>query len=155
MKNLVAYFSASGVTKSVAQKLNEVVEGKLYEIIPETMYTEEDLNWMDKNSRSSIEMRDKSSRVNIKEKLDSISEYENIYIGFPVWWYTCPHIINTFLESFDFSNKNVRLFCTSGSTNGGTVYKSLKDEYPYIKECKRFSSNVDIAEIKEWVQNGN
>ena len=155
MKSLVAYFSASGVTKKVAIKLNEVLGGDIFEIEPMEPYTDEDLNWMNSKSRSSIEMKDKSSRVEMKNKLDSISEYENIYIGFPIWWYTCPHIINTFLESFDFNNKNVRMFCTSGSTKGEVVYKSLKDDYPYIKECKRFSSNVDNKELKEWVENGN
>lgn len=155
MKNLVAYFSASGVTKGVAEKLNEAVEGDLFEIVPEELYTDEDLDWTNNDSRSSKEMKDKTSRVEIKNKLESISEYENIYIGFPVWWYTCPHIINTFLESYDFSNKNVRLFCTSGGSSGDVVFKSLKNEYPYIKECKRFSSNISDEELKKWVEYGN
>ena len=155
MKSLVAYFSASGVTKNVAKKINEVVSGDLFEIAPTKPYLKKDLNWLNPLSRSSKEMRNKSSRVEIKDKLENYNEYENIYIGFPVWWYTCPRIINSFLEIYDFSNKNVKMFCTSGSSKGDVVYKSLKDKYPYIKECKRFDSNVSVEEIKEWIENGN
>ena len=151
MKSLVAYFSASGTTKEVASKLKEACNGDIFEIEPVEKYTDKDLNWMNNRSRSSIEMRNKKSRVEMKEKLPSIDEYDTIYIGFPVWWYTCPHIINTFMEMYDFSNKTVRLFCTSGSTKGETVYKSLIKDYPFIKDCERFSGNVSIEELKEWL----
>ena len=127
----------------------------LYEIEPIEKYTDEDLNWMNQNSRSSVEMKDKTSRPEIKDIISSINEYDNIYIGFPVWWYTCPHIVNTFLESFDFNGKNVRLFCTSGSSKADVVYNSLKDKYPFIKDCTRFTSSTSESELEEWVNNGN
>ena len=106
-KSLVAYFSASGVTKGVAVKLAKVINGDLYEIKPEQPYTSDDLNWMNKNSRSSIEMKDKSSRPALSGRIDNMEDYDIVYIGFPIWWYVAPTIINTFLESYDFSGKKV------------------------------------------------
>lgn len=150
--NLIVYFSASGVTKKVSEKLNEVIKGDLFELVPYELYSDKDLNWMNPKSRSSVEMRDKTSRVEFKDKMEDISKYDNIYVGFPVWWYTCPHIVNTFLESYNFDNKNVRVFFTSGSTKEKTIEKSLDKMYPFIKDYKRFQSNVTNEEIKEWLK---
>ena len=110
-KKLVAYFSASGVTADIAKKLAEAANADLYEIRPETPYTAADLDWRDKNSRSTLEMQDKSSRPAIADKNADIANYDVIFVGFPVWWYIAPTIINTFLESYDFSGKNDRALC--------------------------------------------
>ena len=125
MKTLVAYFSASGVTKRTAQKLSSKLNCDTYEIKPVVPYTDADLNWMDKNSRSSVEMKDKSSRPEIvKDGLD-VSGYDRILLGYPVWWYTAPTIINTFLESYDFSGKNIVLWATSGGSGLGKAKNDL------------------------------
>ena len=119
MKTLIAYFSASGVTKSVAEELASKIGADTYEIKPVKPYTDEDLNWMDKNSRSSIEMKDKLSRPEIiKDGLD-VSGYDRILLGYPVWWYTAPTIINTFLETYDFSGKKIIIWATSGGSGLG------------------------------------
>ena len=123
---LVAYFSATGTTKNMAKKVATEVGGDLFEIAPETLYTATDLNWMDKKSRSSVEMSDKSFRPKMNgEKID-ISKYDEIYIGFPIWWYVAPTIINTFLESDDFSGKKIKLFATSGGSGFGKTAKELQ-----------------------------
>ena len=125
-KILVAYFSASGVTKKIAEMLAKEANADLYEIKPAIPYTKEDLNWMDKKSRSSIEMGDKSFRPAIvKDKLD-LSRYDQILLGFPIWWYVAPTIINTFLENYDFSGKRIVLFATSGGSGFGNTIKELK-----------------------------
>ena len=124
MKELVAYFSASGVTKKVANDLAKAKGADLFEIEPTTLYTKDDLNWHDKNSRSSVEMNNKSIRPEIVKKELDMSLYSTIYIGFPIWWYTAPTIVNTFLESYDFKNKKIVLFATSG---GSRFCNSLKD----------------------------
>ncbi len=150
MKNLIVYFSASGVTRRVAESLKEKINADIFEIKPIKEYTSEDLDWTNDNSRSSIEMKDKTSRPEIKEKLDSISEYDTIYIGFPIWWYVCPHIINTFIESYDFTNKTVRVFCTSGSSGVDHVLDDLRKTYPNInfKDGKRIGR---IEDIDTWI----
>ena len=124
MKVLVAYFSASGVTKGVAQQLAEVAGADLHEIKPEQPYTDADLDWRDKESRSSVEMKDKNSRPAITDKLENMADYDVIFVGFPIWWYTCPTIINTFMETYDFKGKTVVPFATSG---GSTIEKSCED----------------------------
>lgn len=125
MKTLVAYFSASGVTKGVAQKLASKLNCDIYEIKPAVPYTDADLNWMDKNSRSSVEMKDKSSRPEIiKDGLD-VSGYDRILLGYPVWWYTAPTIINTFLETYDFSGKKIVIWATSGGSGLGSAKNDL------------------------------
>ena len=124
MKVLVAYFSASGVTKGVAQQLAEVAGADLHEIKPEQPYTDADLDWRDKESRSSIEMKDKNSRPAITDKLENMADYDVVFVGFPIWWYTCPTIINTFMEAYDFKGKTVVPFATSG---GSTIEKSCED----------------------------
>lgn len=125
MKTLVAYFSASGVTKGVAEKMAEKIGADIYEIKPVKPYTDADLNWMNKNSRSSLEMKDKSSRPEIiKDGLD-VSGYDRILLGYPVWWYTAPTIINTFLETYDFSGKKIIIWATSGGSGLGKAKNDL------------------------------
>ena len=153
-KSLVVYFSCTGITKMVAEKLASVVKGDLYEIEPEQPYTEEDLDWRNKNSRSSIEMRDLSSRPAIKGKVKNMEDYKVIYLGFPIWWYVAPTIINTFLESYEFSGKTIIPFCTSGSSGVGKTDEAL--HFSCSKETdwrptERFSSSVLQEELEKWV----
>lgn len=131
-KTLVAFFSASGVTKYVAQELAGVANADLHEIKPEKIYTSVDLDWHDKNSHSSVEMADKNSRPAITDKLANMSDYQTIYVGFPIWWYTAPTIINTFFESYDFKGKTVYLFATSGGSSIDKAVRDLKAAYPDI-----------------------
>ena len=152
-KVLVAYFSASGVTRKAAEKLATATGGDLFEIEPEVPYTSADLNWMDKKSRSSIEMSDKSSRPAIVKKSLDLSEYDSIFVGFPIWWYVAPTIINTFLESYDFSGKKIILFATSGGSGFGNTVKELQASAPgaQIVEGKILNgaSEKDLQELIE------
>lgn len=157
-KNLVAYFSASGITKSVAEKLAKVVNGDLYEITPEKLYTDADLDWMNKNSRSSVEMKDKTSRPAITGKIENMENYNVVFVGFPIWWYVAPTIINTFLESYDFSGKIVIPFATSGGSEMGNTLSELKiscSNETKWKDGKRFSAYVSEQELKKWVESLN
>lgn len=138
VKRLVVYFSASGTTKKVAEKLAVVANADIYEIRPMVPYTKEDLNWMDKKSRSSIEMNDKSIRPEIVKDNLNISSYDTILLGFPIWWYVAPTIINTFLESYNFSGKRIILFATSGGSGFGNT----------VKELKSSAANAEIIEGK-------
>ena len=151
-KSLVTYFSASGVTKKVAEKLAEAAGADLFEIKPEVAYTEADLNWMDKKSRSSIEMNDKSFRPAIAEKCNNMADYDVVYIGFPIWWYVAPTIINTFLEAYDFSGKKIVLFATSGGSGFGNTVKELQPSAPdaVITEGRLLNCGTK-QEISEWV----
>ena len=124
-KTLVAYFSCSGVTADVAEKLAGVVNGDLYEIEPEVPYTKADLNWMDKKSRSTIEMNDPASRPAIADSIANMEDYDIVFVGFPIWWYVAPTIINTFLESYDFAGKTVIPFATSGGSGMGKTEEIL------------------------------
>ena len=126
-KKLVAYFSASGVTKKLAEKLSAAVDADLFEIRPKVPYTKADLNWMDKQSRSTIEMNDKTFRPAIADKDAHVEDYDTIFIGFPIWWYVAPTIINTFLECYDFSGKKIVLFATSGGSGFGNTVEELKN----------------------------
>lgn len=129
-KKLVAYFSASGITRNVAEMVAEAAGADLYEITPKEAYTKADLNWMDKKSRSSVEMGNKSFRPEIvKDDLD-LCQYDTILVGFPIWWYVAPTIINTFLESYDFAGKKIVLFATSGGSGFGNTVKELKPSAP-------------------------
>ena len=118
-KSLVVYFSCSGVTKKTAELLSDVAGADLFEIRPEVPYTKADLDWMDKKSRSTVEMNDPSSRPAIADKVEHMEQYDTVYVGFPIWWYVAPTIINTFLESYDFSRKTVIPFATSGGSGMG------------------------------------
>lgn len=150
-KKLVAYFSASGVTAKVANALAEAVGSTLHEIKPEVPYTAADLDWMNKQSRSSVEMSDKSSRPAIKDKLDDMADYDVIYLGFPIWWYVAPTIINTFLESYDMSGKTIILFATSGGSGFGKTVEALKCSCPDsdIKEGKIVKASSMMEDIQE------
>lgn len=132
MKTLVAYFSATGTTEKIAQKLAKVTGGDLYEIKPEVRYTAADLDWRDRNSRSTKEMTNKSSRPAIVKDLENAAQYDTIFIGFPVWWYTAPTIINTFIETYDFSGKTVIFFATSGSSGIDGADKQFHAQYPAL-----------------------
>ena len=148
---LVAYFSASGVTKSVAEKIAGENGYDIFEIVPEEIYTPADLDYMDKNSRSTIEMNDKAFRPPIKESCD-VSEYDTVVIGFPVWGYTAPSIINTFIESVDLSGKRIKVFCTSGGSGVDKCVSDLQNTYPELDFAKgmRFTGNVSKA--KQWIE---
>ena len=130
-KTLVAYFSATGTTGVVATKLASAIGADTYEIVPEVPYTNEDLDWRDQNSRSSVEMKDKSSRPAIgSEPVENMDQYDTIFLGFPVWWYICPTIINTFVESYDMTGKKIVLFATSGSSGLGKSAEELAPSAP-------------------------
>ncbi len=129
-KKLVAYFSASGTTAGVAKNLAKAAGADLYEIKPETPYTRADLNWTDKQSRSSLEMRDKNSRPALADACAHIESYDTIFVGFPIWWYVAPTIINSFLEAYDFSGKKIVLFATSGGSGFGKAVASLQVSAP-------------------------
>lgn len=150
-KVLVAYFSATGKTKDAALKLSNLINADVYEIKPVNPYTKADLNWMDKKSRSTLEMKDKSSRPEIIKGDIDISLYDKILIGYPVWWYTAPTIINTFLESYDFSGKEIIIWATSGGSGLGKAKDDLKvSTSAIIKDGKILNNNKQIESfVKE------
>ena len=153
-KKLVAYFSASGVTSKVAAKLASAAGADLFEIKPEIPYTSADLNYMNRNSRSSKEMNDTSSRPAIASKVENMADYDVVFIGFPVWWYREPSIIDTFMESYDFAGKTVIPFCTSGSSGIGSSGSNMQDLAPGAKvlEGRRFSGSVSEKELAKWAE---
>lgn len=154
-RKLVAYFSASGVTGNVAKTLAEVANAGLYEIKPKVPYTHADLNWMDQKSRSSIEMKDKASRPELADLNAPIVEADVVFVGFPIWWYVAPHIINTFLESYDFSGKVVVLFATSGGSAFGRTLEELEDSVHgsgRIMEGKLLNGQQNKEELAAWVK---
>ena len=149
-KKLVAYFSATGKTAKVAEKLAAAIGADAYEIKPEVKYTKADLNWMNKKSRSSVEMNDKSIRPAIITGDVDVSSYDTIYIGFPIWWYVAPTVINTFLEACDFTGKKIVLFATSGGSDFGNTVAELQPSAPGAKivETKVLSGIVTDAKLK-------
>ena len=151
---LVAYFSASGVTAGVAKKLAEAAGADLYEIKPAVPYTQADLNWNNSSSRSSVEMKDKSSRPALADKNAKLDGVDVIFLGFPIWWYVAPTIINTFLEAYDFSGKTIILFATSGGSGFGRAVEGLKPSAPgaVIREGKLFRRNVSAEELRKWAE---
>ena len=154
-KKLVAYFSASGVTAKVADMLADAVGADIYEIRPEVPYTKADLNWMDKKSRSTIEMNDKTIRPALADKNAKVDQYDTIFIGFPIWWYVAPTIINTFLESYNFADKKVILFATSGGSKFGKTVEELKISVPdtcEIIEGKLLNGKQTIPTIRAWTE---
>ena len=154
-KKLVAYFSASGKTAKVADMLADAVGADIYEIRPEVPYSKADLNWMNKKSRSSVEMNDKAFRPTIADKNAKIDQYDTIFLGFPIWWYVAPTIINTFLEGYDFSGKKIILFATSGSSGFGKTVEELKVSVPAsceIVEGKLLNGKQTIPKIREWTE---
>ena len=153
-KKLVTYFSASGVTAKVAEILADAIGANIYEIKPEVPYSKADLDWTNKTSRSTIEMNDKAFRPAIADKNAHIEDYDTIYVGFPIWWYVAPTIINTFLESYDFSGKKIVLFATSGGSGFGDTVKELKNsvsDTAQLIEGGLLNGNQTYQSISAWV----
>lgn len=152
-RKLVAYFSASGVTAKVAETLSEAIGADLYEIEPEVPYTKADLDWMDKQSRSTIEMNDPASRPAIAGKRDNMDDYDTVFVGFPIWWYVAPTIINTFLESYDLIGKTIIPFATSGGSGMGKTNEKLQPSCPNSKliEGRVFKKSASKSELAAWV----
>ena len=151
-KKLVAFFSASGTTAKVAKTLSEAIGADIYEIKPKIPYTKADLNWLSRKSRSSIEMRDPGSRPEIESLCDNMDEYDVIFIGFPIWWYVAPTIINTFLESYDLTGKKIVTFATSGGSKMGRTNEKLHPSCPNsnLIEGKVFKLKVTKEELAAW-----
>lgn len=153
-RKLVAYFSATGTTAKAAELLSDVVGADLYEIKPEVPYTQADLNWMDKKSRSSIEMKDKKIRPAIADTDVKIADYDVIFVGFPIWWYVAPTIINTFLEKYDFSGKKIILFATSGGSGFGKTMEELKTSVADTVEMiqgELLNNNPSRESVAAWI----
>ena len=152
-KKLVAYFSASGETAKLAKTIAGVVDGDLFEIVPAVPYTAADLDWMDKGSRSTTEMNDDNSRPAIAGKVADMAQYDTVFVGFPIWWYQAPRIIETFLESYDFAGKTVIPFATSGSSGMGKTDSILKAVCPAAiwLPGKRMQSGESVAAVEKWV----
>ena len=154
-KTLVAYFSATGITREVAKNLAQVANADIYETKPANPYSDADLNWMNRESRSSVEMRDKNSRPGIIEDNAHIENYDLIYLGFPIWWYIAPTIINTFLEKYDFSNKKIILFATSGGSGFGGAVANLKTSVSpstEIIEGDILNNKPSVTDLKHWIE---
>lgn len=151
-KTLVAYFSASGTTSEIAKEVSELTGGDLFEIKPVVPYTKEDLDWTNKNSRTSIEMQDEKSRPKIAEKLSNMADYDTVFLGFPIWWYVAPTIINNFLESYDFSGKTIRPFFTSGGSGAGQTDERLQESAPKAiwRPAKRLYAN-NTERTNNWI----
>lgn len=149
---MVAYFSATGNTAAVAERLANAINADLFEIVPEQLYTSEDLNWRNDQSRSSVEMSDKSSRPAIASKIDDMSQYKIVFVGSPIWWGREPSIMDTFIESYDFAGKTVIPFVTSGSSGIGNYGENLQALAPDAKVLtgKRFPNDVTSEELKDW-----
>lgn len=153
-KTLVAYFSASGITARAAKNLAKAVGADLYEILPAVPYTSADLDWNDKKSRSSLEMKDKASRPELKGHNAPVAEHDIIFLGFPIWWYTAPMIIRTFLEAYDFAGKKILLFATSGGSGLGRTAEELADSCPGadIRNGKMLNEDFSGSELQKWVE---
>ena len=151
-KILVAYFSAGGATAKLAKDLARAVDGELFEIKAETPYTRADLDWTNKKSRSTVEMNDKAYRPAISGRVADMAQYDTVYVGFPIWWYVAPTIINTFLEQYDLRGKTVIPFAPSGSSGMGNTNAELKPSCPgaVLKEGRRFSANASEAALAAW-----
>lgn len=153
-RKIVAYFSASGVTAKVAEKLSEAIGADLYAIEPEVPYTKADLDWMDKKSRSTIEMNNPASRPAIAGKRDNMNDYDTVFVGFPIWWYVAPTIINTFLESYDLTGKTIIPFATSGGSDMGKTNEKLLPSCKGAKllDGKVFKASVSGADLAKWAE---
>lgn len=151
-RKLVAYFSATGVTAKVAEKLAEAIGADICEIEPVVPYSKADLDWQNAKSRSSVEMSDPASRPAIAGKRDNMDDYDTIFIGFPIWWYVAPHIINTFLESYDMTGKTIIPFATSGGSGMGKTNEKLQPSCPNSKliEGKVFKKSASNSELASW-----
>lgn len=153
-KVLVAYFSASGVTAKLAERLAKAIGADLHEIQPEVPYTEADLNWMDKKSRSSVEMNDKSFRPAVANKVEDMEQYQVIFTAFPIWWYVAPTIVNSFLEQYDLTGKTIIPLATSGSSPMGNTNAELADSCKGadLREGRRFDAGTGEKELKAWAE---
>lgn len=153
-KTLVAYFSCTGNTKKAAEKLSQILDAELFEIVPQALYTPADLDWRDKNSRSTVEMNNPDSRPAIASKVAQMEQYDTVFIGFPIWWYVAPTIINTFIESYDLSGKVLVTFATSGSSGIENCDKNLQKTYPKLqwRDGKLLNGAFDEATIKKWIE---
>lgn len=153
-KVLVSYFSASGVTRGVAEKIKSTLNCDIFEIEPVEKYTKEDLNWMNRNSRSSVEMNNLSFRPPVLNKVKNIDEYDTVIIGFPVWWYTAPTIINTFIEENNLDGKKIYVFVTSGSSGCEKSFNDLKNTYPNLLfvSSKRFNGHETNEEYIKFIE---
>jgi len=153
-KILVSYFSATGTTKKVAERLAEIADCDIFEIEPMVKYANEDLDWTNKNSRSTKEMEDKNYRPEIKSKIENINIYNTIIIGFPVWWYTAPTIINTFIEQNDLNDKDIYVFVTSGGTSYEGCLSDLENTYPNLKFVSgiRLNGQESVDDIVNWIK---
>lgn len=154
-KTLVAYFSATGTTKKVAENLASALNADIYEIKPAKPYTSADLDWTNGNSRSSVEMQNHASRPEIVDDNFSVSEYDTVFLGFPIWWYIAPTIVNTFLEKHDFSNKKIILFATSGGSKFGKTVENLKPSVSpstVIVEGDVLNNNPSVEDLKKWAE---
>ncbi len=153
-KTLVAYFSASGITADLSKRLAGAIEADVYEISPAVSYTKEDLDWTNSQSRSSIEMKDKASRPEISGKCENMALYDKVFVGFPIWWYIAPTIINTFLEQYDLSGKKVIPFATSGTSGMGKTNEFLacSCKGAELIEGKRFEASASASELKAWAE---
>lgn len=150
-KKLVAYFSASGTTKKAAERLAKTVGADLFEIKPAAPYTSADLNWMDKKSRSSVEMNDPASRPEIAGELSNMADYDTVFLGFPIWWYVAPRIISTFVESYDFTGKILVPFATSGGSGMGRTVDKLKKLCPKANwKAGKMANNVSDKALADW-----
>ena len=152
MKTLVAYFSASGTTKMVANRLAGAIGADIFEIEPKIPYSNQDLDWTNKNSRSSLEMNDRSSRPEVAKKVTNMEQYDKIFVGFPIWWYVAPTIVNSFLEQYDLSGKTIVPFATSGGSGMGETNKHLAPSCKgaVLKDGKRFATYVSEEGLKSW-----
>ena len=157
MNALIAYFSATGTTAKAAKALANAVGGTLYEIRPAVAYTGADLNWTDRGSRSSVEMNDKQSRPPLKDTDAPVAGHDLIFLGFPIWWYVAPTIVNTFLEAYDFTGKTIVLFATSGGSSLGKSAVALRPSAPGAKivDGRVLSGRLSEAELKTWVSELN
>ena len=152
-RTLVAYFSASGITARIGKAIADATNGDLFEIVPEQKYTEADLNWTNSKSRSSVEMKDPKARPKISSKVENMDQYETVFVGFPIWWGIAPHIIDTFLESYDFSGKTIVPFCTSGGSGVGKsdteLHKDVSGDVTW--KAGKLINRADGSAIKQWI----
>ncbi len=152
-KVLVAYFSATGTTEDVAEKIAAVTGGELHEIAPEQAYTDADLDWNNRQSRSSVEMNDPKSRPALKEKKANMADYDVVYIGFPIWWGVAPHIVNTFIESHDLKGKTLIPFATSGGSGISQAVAALRKAYPDLNwQDGKLLNRADERTIRAWIE---
>ena len=162
-KTLIAYFSATGNTKKVAETIAEITGGKLFEIEPAQPYTEEDLDGWNESARGTRESKDRSTRPEVKNKVQDMAQYDTIYLGFPIWWYTCPTIVNTFLEQYDLTGKTIIPFATSGGSNFGNTEKDLKISAPdaifnpgkVLFKTEGALNDVDRNTVEQWLKSIN